>query len=200
MNYIVLSPVGKTRLKHFDAWLENVLSFTPPPSEIVICIDEDMDFTPPDNVTLLYSPTIDYYHGHLERICSGREVLRRYFLSQEHENALWIDSDITLPPETPTILSEVLHEENVYVVVNKYQGRGDSKWCGSGVMFMQKNACRLSRFWVSYIWTEDGEEKHLSEDFIFFAIFDQGSRLLEQWSGKRGRVCKEYVIATHLSV
>ncbi len=197
-SYVVLSPVGDTRAKHLNTWLEAVKKLIPPPEEIVICVDTDREFAVPDGVTILESPAMDYYKGHLERICSAREILRRYFLKKNYPFALWIDNDIILPPETPEVLHEVLNSENVYIVVNKYQGRGDRKWCGSGVMFMERNACLLSRFWVSYIFTPEGEEKHLSEDFVFFAIFDQGKYFIKDWSGKGGRVCDEYVKVKHI--
>lgn len=200
MKYIVLSPVGHTRAKHLVAWVESVKKLIPPPEEIAICVDVDYEFDIPDGVTVFKSPVTDYYKGHLERICSGREVLRRYFLRKEYPFALWIDSDIVVPPETPKVLHEAWESENVYVVVNKYAGRNDRLWCGSGVMFMERNACLLSRFWVSYVFGPDGKEHHLSEDFVFFAIFDQGRKLVKDWSGKNGRICKEFVKVEHLDV
>ena len=200
MRYIVLSPVGDTRAIHLNAWIEGVKKLSPAPEEIVICVDVDCKFDVPRDITVLKSPVVDYYKGHLERICSAREILRRYFLKTKLPFALWIDSDIIVPPETPKILLDALDSENVFVVVNKYQGREDRMWCGSGVMFMERNACLLSRFWVSYIFTPNGEEKHLSEDYVFFAIFDQGKKFIKEWSAKNGRICKEYVKTKHLSI
>jgi len=197
MKYVLLSPVGKTRVSHLEEWVNAAKKLTPPPEEIVVCVDVDRDFDVPEGITALESPVVDYYKGHLERICSAREALRRYYLEKKYPFALWVDSDIIVPQETPEVLYNVWREANVYVVVNKYQGRGDRLWCGSGVMFMERNACLLSRFWVSYIFTPEGEEKHLSEDFIFFAIFDQGKHMLKEWSGKGGRVCDEFVQVEH---
>lgn len=200
MKYVLLSPVGKTRINYLEEWVSTAKKLTPPPEEIVICVDVDREFDIPDGITVLESPVADYYKGHLERICSAREVLRRYFLKTGLPFSLWLDSDIMVPPETPSVLHKVWETENVYVVVNKYQGRGDTMWCGSGVMFMERNACLLSRFWVSYIFTPEGEEKHLSEDFIFFAIFDQGKHALKRWAGKGGRMCDEFIQVEHRMV
>ena len=43
----------------------------------------------------------------------------------------------------------------------------------------------------------EGVEKHLSEDFVFFAIFDQGRNFLKRWTGRTGRVCGEFVKVDH---
>ncbi len=200
MKYIVLSPVGVSRSKHLEDWVDSVKMLVPQPEEIVICVDIDSTFDIPEGVTVLKSPVTDYYKGHLERICSGREILRRYYIKKDIPFSLWIDSDIVVPPETPKVLYDVWESKNVYVVVNKYAGRNDRLWCGSGVMFMERNACLLSRFWVSYIFDKEGNEKHLSEDFIFFAIFDQGKNMVKKWTGKSGRVCEEFVKVEHLSI
>ena len=91
----------------------------------------------------------------------------------------------------------VMEEEKVWIVVNKYQGRDDMLWCGSGVMLTHKHACTASKFWVGIIYDKEGTEKHLSEDFVFFSIFDQGRHLFEIWTGRSGRVCDEFVKVEH---
>ena len=134
MNYVVLSPVGKSRRQHLDAFTEAVKLLTPPPREIVFCIDMDSGIKIDDDaITVKHSPEMSVYHGELKRICSAREILRKHFIyhRDNYELALWIDSDIIVPPETPTVLKEKMNEKNCLVVVNKYAGRNDNMWCGS---------------------------------------------------------------------
>lgn len=199
-EYILLSPVGDHRSKHLDEFVEAAKAFNPPPSEIVLCFDLDTKLSPKyEGVTIKYSPEISSHPSTLERICTAREILRNHFIYGKYDLALWIDSDIISPPELPSTLYDVMEREQSLVVVNKYQGRGEpgEMWCGSGVMLTSKNACTASRFWVGNIYTPDGVEKHLSEDFVFFAIFDQGKHPLKIWSGRTGRTCDEYVKVKH---
>ena len=201
MNYVVLSPVGKTRLHHLEAFTESLKRLQPPPREIVFCVDLDSGIVVDDaDITIRYSSEMSVYHGELKRICSAREILRKHFIyhRDNYELALWIDSDIIVPPETPAVLKEKMDEKNCLVVVNKYAGRNNNLWCGSGVMLTHRHACTASRFWVGNIYDEKGVEKHLSEDFVFFAIFDQGKPLFRRWTGKQGRICDEYVKVRHL--
>lgn len=199
-EYIVLSPVGDHRADYLDEFIEAVKNFNPPPKEIVLCLDLDTKLQiNNENVTVKYSPEIGSNPSMLSRICSAREILRNHFIYNKYELALWIDSDIICPPELPETLYDVMEKEQCLIVVNKYQGRGEGNnmWCGSGVMLTSKNACTASKFWVGNIYTEGGEEKHLSEDFVFFAIFDQGKHPLKIWTGRTGRVCDEYVKVKH---
>ena len=201
MNYIVLSPVGRTRRQYLEAFIESLKRLNPPPREIVFCIDLDSQIeVNDDDITVRYSSVMSCYHGELKRICTAREILRKHFIyhGNNYEFALWIDSDIIVPPETPAILKEKMDERNCLVVVNKYAGRNDNLWCGSGVMLTHRHACTASRFWVGNIYDENGVEKHLSEDFVFFAIFDQGKGAFKRWVGKQGRICDEYVRVNHL--
>ena len=64
-------------------------------------------------------------------------------------------------------------------------------------MLTHKIACTASRFWIGRIMDTEGVEKHLSEDFVFFAIFDQGRNFLKRWTGRTGRVCGEFVKVDH---
>jgi len=201
MNYIVLSPVGRTRHQYLEAFTESLKLLTPPPREIVFCVDLDSEIEiNKDDITVRYSPEMSCYHGELKRICTAREILRKHFIyhKDNYELALWIDSDIIVPPETPIILKEKMDEKNCLIVVNKYDGRNNGQWCGSGVMLTHRHACTASRFWVGNIYDENGVEKHLSEDFVFFAIFDQGRGSFERLIGKQGRICDEYVKVNHL--
>ena len=206
MRYIVLSPVGDHRKKYLAEFLGAVRKLKPAPEQIVLCIDfdSDIEINAPD-VTVKINADIDCYRGHLKRICSAREILRKHFIyhPQNYEWALWIDSDIMVPPETVQTLRQKMDENNCLIVVNKYDGRsngegGRRQWCGSGVMLTHRHACTASRFWVGNIIDQKGVEKHLSEDFVFFAIFDQGGFLFKMWTDRKGRVCDEYVKVRHL--
>jgi len=201
MNYVVLSPVGRTRRQYLELFIESLKLLNPPPREIVFCIDLDSLIDINDDViTIRYSPEMSCPHGELKRICTAREILRKHFIHHKnnYELALWIDSDIIVPPETPSILKAKMDEKNSLIVVNKYDGRNNNQWCGSGLMLTHRHACTASRFWVGNIYIEDGVEKHLSEDFIFFAIFDQGRHALKRLLGKQGRICDEYVEVNHM--
>ena len=201
MNYVVLSPVGRTRRKYLAQFIKSLKQLEPPPREIVFCIDLDSKIVIDDEaITVRYNPEMDCYHGELKRICSAREILRKHFIyhRDNYELALWIDSDIIVPPETPAVLKRVMDEENCLIVVNKYDGRSNNQWCGSGLMLTHRHACTASRFWVGNIYDKNGVEKHLSEDFVFFAIFDQGRGSFQRWVGKQGRICDEYVRVNHL--
>ncbi len=197
-EYIVLSPVGHYRTKDIKDFLKALKNLTPPPAEIVLCFDIgcEFDHTALQGVTIKLSPSMGH-RGSLERICEAREILRKHFIYGKYDQALWVDSDIILPPETSRVLMDVMEDKKVWIVVNKYQGRGEELWCGSGVMLTHRNACTASRFWVGNIIDKDGVEKHLSEDFVFFAIFDQGRFLLDLWTGRSGRVCDEFVKVEH---
>jgi len=200
--YILLSPVGDHRSKQLKEFIEAAKNFTPPPDKIVLCLDLDTKIdikTIPDDVIIKYSPEISSHPSTLERICSAREILRNHFIYGKYDLALWIDSDIISPPELPSVLYDAMEKEQTLIVVNKYQGRGavGEMWCGSGVMLTSKSACTASKFWVGNIYTPEGVEKHLSEDFVFFAIFDQGKHPLKIWTGRTGRSCEEYVKVKH---
>jgi hypothetical protein len=168
---------------------------------MVFCIDLDSNIeVNDDDITVRYSPEMSCQHGELKRICMAREILRKHFIHHKnnYELALWLDSDIIVPPQTPAVLKRKMDEENCLVVVNKYDGRNNNQWCGSGVMLTHRHACTASRFWVGNIYDENGVEKHLSEDFVFFAIFDQGKSCFKRWAGRQGRICGEYVRVNHL--
>lgn len=197
-EYVVLSPVGHYRTKYLEDFLEALKVLAPPPAEIVLCfdLDSEFDYKKLQGVTIKLSPSMGR-RGSLERICEAREILRNHFISGPYNQALWVDSDIIIPPETPRVLYDVMEDKKVWVVVNKYQGRGEELWCGSGLMLTHRQACTASRFWVGIIMDRDGNEKHLSEDFVFFAIFDQGRFLLDLWTGRSGRVCSEFVKVEH---
>lgn len=204
-DYILLSPIGDHRAVYLDDFLDAVRKFTPPPKEIVLCFDIDtiIDVSKYSDVVIRYSPELFHNKSYLPRIASAREILRKYFIYHpaKYETALWIDCDIIAPPELPAVLHSVMEEEEVHIVVNKYDGRTPGRqWCGSGVMLTSRTACTASIFHVGNIYTPDGEEKHLSEDFCFFAIFDQGRHFLKIWTGRSGRICDEYVRVEHLSV
>ena len=207
MKYILLSPVGQHKRHHLLKFAEAVRNLNPAPEEIVLCLDADstpisIPFLglPFEKTIIKTNPAIEYPSGDLQRICSAREILRNHFIyhPKKYEYALWVDSDILLPPNTAEVLRQIMEKENCLVVVNKYQGRNRDMWCGSGVMLTSRDACTASRFWVGITHDKDGVEKHLSEDFVFFAILDQGRTFLKGWCGKSGRVCDEYVKVEHL--
>jgi hypothetical protein len=203
-GYLLLSPVGDHRKMYLPRFIEAVMRLSPPPEEVVLCVDADSECFPPQPVSrqirFLVNPAIEYSRGDLQRICSAREILRKFFIyhPRRFEYALWVDSDILIPPNTMETLKKVMEEENCLVVVNKYLGRNGNMWCGSGVMLTSLDACTASRFWVGITHDKNGVEKHLSEDFVFFSILDQGKVFLKQWCGKSGRTCGEYVKVEHL--
>jgi len=201
MRYIVLSPVGNRKGYIIGSFLEAVRKFDPPPEEIVLCVSVDApyDLKTFGDAVIRFNPEISVGDGWLERIASAREILRNYFIYGPYDLALWIDTDIICPPETPKTLYEVMEKEKCLIVVNKVEGRNmDGRLlCGSGVMLTDKIACTASKFWIGRIMDMEGVEKHLSEDFVFFAIFDQGRSFLKRWTGRTGRVCNEYVKVNH---
>ena len=198
-EYILLSPIGDHRTRHLEEFISSIKNFDPPPKEIILCVDIDTELDwDIDGVTIKYNPEIIAYRSYLDRICSAREILRKHFIYGKYNLALWLDSDIIAPPELPSTLYDVMEREKVLLVVNKYQGRTPgSMWCGSGVMLTSRTSCTASRFWVGVIHDLDGAEKHLSEDFVFFSIFDQGKSALKNWTGRSGRVCDEFVKVKH---
>lgn len=202
LDYIVLSPVGNSKKYITKEFISHVKRFNPPPREIVVCLalDHDFDLSDFDGCTIRYSSEIGAQNGTLERICDSREVLRKYFIHHpaNYEYALWIDTDVLCPPELPRILSEKMEENQCLIVVNKTMGRtGERLLCGSGVMLTHRHACTASKFWVGKIYI-DGKENHLSEDFMFFALFDQGKHSLKRLTGKTGRVCDEFIKTEHI--
>ena len=202
-SYIVLSPVGNSKGYVIDRFLAAVRAFRPPPDDIILCVsvDSPYDLDRFGDATIEINPEISVADSYLERICSGREILRKHFIHhpKKYQCALWIDTDILCPPEIPRVLYEKMEEEQCLVVVNKVRGRGgDRLLCGSGVMLTHRIACTASRFWIGRIENLKGEEKHLSEDFVFFSIFDQGRHFLKMWTGRSGRVCDEYVKVEHV--
>jgi len=202
LDYIVLSPVGNSKRYIIDRFLEHVKRFEPPPREIVVCLalDHKFDLNKFDGCTIRYSSKIAAQNGSLERICDSREVLRKYFIHHpaDYEHALWIDTDVLCPPELPRVLAEKMEEKQVLIVVNKTMGRtGERLLCGSGVMLTHRHACTASKFWVGKIYI-NGEEKHLSEDFMFFALFDQGKHTLKKLTGRSGRACDSFVKTNHV--
>jgi len=64
-------------------------------------------------------------------------------------------------------------------------------------MLTHRHACTASKFWVGNVYV-DGKENHLSEDFMFFALFDQGRTVLKRLTGKTGRICDEFVKTKHV--
>jgi len=203
MKYIVLSPVGDHRTKWIDEFIDALKAQTIPPDEIVLCVDLDTNKEiERDDVKFLYSPEIGISRSQLDRICTAREILRNYFIYGKYDFALWVDSDIIVPPELAETLYQVMETRQALIVVNQYQGRSgpESRWSGSGVMLTHRVACTASHFWVGRIIDKHGVEKHLSEDLMFFSIIDQGSRFIKRWSGRSGRICKEFVIVSHRSV
>ena len=202
LDYIVLSPVGNGKRYIIDRFLEHVRRFDPPPKEIVVCLalDHKFDLNQFDGCVIRYSSEIAAQDGSLERICDSREVLRKYFIYHpaNYERALWIDTDVLCPPELPRVLAEKMDEKECLIVVNKTMGRtGERLLCGSGVMLTHRHACTASKFWVGNIYI-DGKENHLSEDFMFFALFDQGKHSLKRLTGRSGRVCDNYVETNHV--
>jgi len=201
-EYITLTPIGDHKEKYLMDFLGSLRSLDPPPVERVVCLDLDTSL-PLEIFTeekILFSPAIDAQRTSLERICYAREILRNYFLKTKVDYALWIDSDILVPPEIFKVLYEVMEKKKVWIVVNKYLGSPTNYWCGSACMLTHRQACMASRFWVGEILTPEGEIKHLSEDFIFFSIFDQGGPFLKLWTGRSGRVCDQFVTVKHLRV
>jgi hypothetical protein len=203
MNYVVMSPVGNRKGYILDDFIKHAKRLDPPPKEIVLCLamDHGFDLNRFKDCVIRYSTKIAAEDGSLERICDSREVLRRFFIyhPEKYEYALWIDTDVLCPPETPARLLEEMEKKNCLIVVNKTPGRGGERLlCGSGVMLTHRHALTASRFWVGNIYTAEGVEKHLSEDLVFFSIFDQGSWFIEGWAGKTGRVCDEYVKVNHV--
>jgi hypothetical protein len=195
-DYILLSPIGEHKKYSVEDFITSIHNFEHKPSDIVFCVDLDsslVSLKERKDLTILFNPEIFIGPSYLERICSAREILRKYFIYGPHTWALWIDSDIIAPPETPDVLLDVAEKEDCLLVCNKYDGRTGHKWSGSGVMLTHKYACTISRFWVGSI-----EDRNISEDFVFFSIFDQARHVLKMKSGKKNtRVIGEFVETYH---
>ena len=204
-KYIVLSPVGDHKEHVLHEFIEKVKNQIPPPEDIVLCFDIDTQLNPEDyDCIIRYSPELSVHRGFLERICSAREILRNYFIyhPEEYQCALWVDSDIIIPPNTFQTLYDVMEKEQALIVVNKYPGRipkdkEQRKWCGSGLMLTHRIACMISRFYLGKVPRENGKTTNLSEDFMFFAGIDQGRYFTKEWTGRSGRICDEFLEVEH---
>ena len=197
MSYIVLTPVGNHKLYSLDQFLEAVRRFEPKPAEIVLCIDLDCprkdEISKIEDIKVLYNPEIFVSPSYLERICSAREILRKYFIYSKYEWALWIDSDIICPPETPKVLLKVAEKKNCILVSNQYPARTTGYWSGSGCMLTHKLACTLSKFWIGRL-----GKKNISEDFVFLSIVDKSKYFIREFLGKEARVVGKFIKVEHI--
>jgi len=198
--YIVLTPFGDHKHYALKEFIRSLNKLRPQPEMKIICADLDTkykDELESYDLVVYYSPEIFSPPSYLERICMSREILRKKFIYSNYEWSLWIDSDIIVPPDTPRILYKIAKDSNCLVVSNGYPGSYGHEheiWHGSGVMLTNKLACTGSRFWVA-----DFNGKHLSEDFVFLSILDQGSYFIEQYTGRKARIVGEFVKVKHLS-
>ena len=209
IDYIILTPIAPHKLYSLDRFLKNITLFQPLAKEIVFCAEPEcvgeilkrekilkekgiklVVFTLEPEVLSKTEPTC------LERIKYSREHLRYYFISSQFQWALWLDSDIIPEPNIAQVLMDVAQKEKVLAVTNSYPGRGDFSWQGIGCTLTHKAACTLTRFEIGYILWE-GEEKHLSEDFCFFAILDRGEPFIKKWTGWGSRKTDTFVSVWH---
>lgn len=174
-DYIVLTPIGKNKTYVIDKFIKSIEKLQPLPNRLIFCKDSDETFLIPnsDNVDIIIlenSFGLTSLKDSLDRIKGAREVLRNYFiLCKDIDYALWIDSDILVPPETFSKMFSMLKKENCLTVNNKYKGRmTEDYWSGSGLMLTTKDACTLSTFFTSTY----KDNLIGSEDFMFLKVLD----------------------------
>jgi len=203
--YAVLSPIGKHKQHHVQAFFDSIAEFDPLPKLVMICTDFDdpkrdlphveIPEVLHDKILIFYSTAIEHYGGSLWRISHAREILRKKFLSTGIEWALWIDSDIICPPETPKVLLDVAENESCIMVRNSYPSRvSDQYWQGTGVLLVHRVGMASSLFWYP-----DQISPHVSEDYVFISILlESGWLLCKAFGFKKTSITGRFVDVTHL--
>ena len=210
MDYIILTPIAHHKIYSLDRFLKNILSFTFLPKEIVFCSEPEDVITiskwesklkRKDVKLVIFTlgpeVLVEAKKGSLERIKASREHLRHYFINSKFQWALWLDSDVIPESDTPKILSDIALSKKTLVVSSAYPGRGEHSWTGIGCTLTKKEACTLSHFDVGYLYPGTKNEKHLSEDFYFFAILEAGNPFIKQWTGWQARIEGNFTSVHH---
>jgi len=168
VNYAV-GTLTPTYNNVFEKWLSLVMAFQPPPKEIVVATENRAFPEKPQYTRVLFdtfnphyiNPTS--YGGKLLRIGDGREAVRRYVCSKDHEWLLFIDSDIYAPPETPRLMFEAHQKTNVLCVQNLVRDSGAVYF---GCILIHRDILRAVHFF-SLAYADEG---WISEDWVFFNI------------------------------
>lgn len=197
--YILLSPLGDTRVYATEEFFKHVGNFIYKPAEIVVCVEpkveSELNRLGITEITKLLG-NLRLRAGYLPRIAYARERLREYFLNTSLDWALWLDSDILAPPELPEKLLQVADEKNSILICNKYPGRGEEKWSGSGCILTHRIACDIGRFMVVSLDVGD-IRKNICEDYNFFSLVTGAASIIKRYTGKEGRVTGEFVTVKH---
>lgn len=197
--YILLSPLGDTRAYATEEFFKHIGNFIYKPSEIVVCVEPkaeaELDRLSITGLTKLYGD-LTLQSSCLPRIAYAREKLREYFLNTSLDWALWLDSDILAPPELPEKLLQVADEKNSVLICNKYPGRGEEKWSGSGCILTHRVACDVGRFMVVSLDAGD-RRKNISEDYNFFSLVTGAAPIIKRYTGKESRITGDFVTVKH---
>lgn len=201
-DYVLLSPVGSTRLYAVEEFFKHINRFSYKPAKVVVCVDSETD-KEMDRLSIT-EPTRIWGNERLRRsllprIAFARERLRRYFLKKTKLNwALWLDSDILAPPELPEKLLQIAEEKNAILICNQYPGRGEEgfKWSGSGCMLTHRIACDIGRFLVVNF-EVGGRRRNISEDYNFFSLITGASGIIKRDTGKECRISGDFVAVRH---
>lgn len=210
-EYLVLSPVGNYMGEVLPDFIEACRNLDPKPTKIVLCLHADHPFDismfEGDDIFIEINPEMFVPDKYPPRIETSMEILRLHFINNPigARYALWLDTDVIIPPDTYSAMYRGLYSRNALVACNKVEGRDNIGYCcGPACMLTHIEACTLSRFFRAlyedehgYIHTNDGKVwSTYSEDWVFFAIFDQCSGAFK--SGKRkGRICQHFVDVEH---
>jgi len=209
--YLILSAVGNYMGYILPEFIEACRSQVPKPAKIVLCLHADHPFNlseiEAEDIYIEINPEMFVPDKIPPRIETSMEILRLHFIHNPLgiEYALWIDTDVIIPSNTFAALYKASVESDSLITTNKVQGReSKNKFCGPALMLTYFDACTLSKFFrgmyrnpEGYIQSNDGVMwSTFSEDYVFFAVFDQCSGSLP--TGRtRGRICEEFVEVDH---
>jgi len=205
-DYAVLTPIGKHKHRFVQDYINAIAEFEILPRLLMICTDiddpnQDLPYleipeTLHQRILVFKSCAIESYSGMLWRIAMAREILRRKFNSTNIEWALWIDSDIVCPPETPRVLIDIARDENCIMIRNAYPTRHDPErfWHGTGVLLVHRVGMLSSLFWYP-----SEIIPHVSEDYVFISVLtNSGWFLCQNFGFKRVQRIGRYVEVKHL--
>lgn len=178
MTYVVSTPINPKRTWTIPMYRRGIERLDPPPAAVGIVTSPEVfeEFFSDNKLYVLVAPHPPMDLEVLDRIAQSREILRRWFVEERTEDIQWwIDSDIEVFADTYRILVEEMQKLGCLVLSNGYQGRDESRnhnWHGIGCTLVHRRVADMSRFWFARGWRQDGEERHVCEDLLFFAPYE----------------------------
>lgn len=175
-TYVVATPVNPRRTWTIPAYRAGIERLDPAPAAVGIVTSPDVFqrwfSDDPRYILVAEHPPLEL--PMLERIARARETLRTWFVEQRREEIQWwIDSDIEVQADTYRILAGEMRRLRCLVLSNGVQGRGrEHNWHGIGCTLVHRRVAGMSRFWFARGWRQDGEERHVCEDLLFFAPYE----------------------------